>query len=193
MKKLQSMNFKQEYVEQYVINETLYLIGCSTECKCNFLSPYLYRLISKPSCLAFCAIYQWNDNYFQRHSKLNNQVFGQIKRIYSRYNIVITENYEKQILFHTDYNIIASTPKLIVNDARAVFSLYSSFNKKKYFIEYLLDKTSLIINFYEMTIENANNDETVGQINPLECIHKLKSLLKHRILKIHSIKSTVRN
>ncbi|CAO1435514.1 unnamed protein product [Diamesa serratosioi] len=172
LKKLQSMNFKQEYVEQYVLNETLYLIGCSTE--------------------SFCAIYQWNDNVFQRHSKLNNQVFGQIKRIYSRYSIVITENFEKQILFHTDYNIIASTPKLIVNDAKSVFSLYMSFSKKLYFIEYLLDKTSLIINFYEMKIENAITDDNVGAhgTNPLECINKLKTLLKQRILKIHSIKST---
>ena len=113
--------------------------------------------------------------------------------MYSRYNIVITENFEKQILFHTDYNIIASTPKLIVNDAKSVFSLYSSFDKKLFFIEYLLDRTSLIINFYEMTTEIANNDETVSahRTNPLECIHKLKSLLKQRILKIHSIKSTV--
>ena len=46
-----------------------------------------------------------------------------------------------------------------------------------------------------MTIENANNDDTVGAqgINPLECIHKLKTLLKHRVPKIHSIKSTVRS
>ena len=40
------MNFKQEYVEQYVINETLYLIGCSTECEFKFLIITLISLIN---------------------------------------------------------------------------------------------------------------------------------------------------
>ena len=53
----------------------------------------------------------------------------------------------------------------------------------------------MIINFYEMTVENSKHDEVVGAAhgtNPLECIQQLKTLLKHRVLKIHSIKSTVR-
>jgi hypothetical protein len=173
--KLQSMHFKQDYIEHYVVDGQLYLIGCSTE--------------------TFCAIYKWTGSEFRRHVKINGLIFEKIKKISYKHDIVVMESFEKKLSLYTSNDITATQPGLTIAKSSNVVdvALYKSpFDQQLFFVEFLANKTSLAVNFYELSIIKSRDAGDGGDSkNPIECVARLKALLKNRIPKVQSSHQSV--
>ncbi|KAG5681770.1 hypothetical protein PVAND_011178 [Polypedilum vanderplanki] len=170
--KLQKMHFKKDYIEPYTSNGVLYLIGCYSD--------------------SICALYKWNSNaHFHRHLKLSNNVFEIIKSIYSRHSIIIIENFQNNLSFYSSTNITSDEPALRLTKSSELskYSIYKSPKNLLYFVDVNLNETSMLMNFYEMIInENELNEmrDNDRKTDPIECILQLKRSLKSRSLKVKS-------
>lgn len=176
--KLQSLHFKQDYIEHYVVDGQLYLIGCSTE--------------------SFCAVYKWTNSQFRRHIKINSRVFEKIRNVNYRHNIIMTENFQNGLTFYSSDDIVGARPALTWKAPPNLvdYTIFESLsNKQLYFVEFIFAKTSLAINFYEMAITRyrGGSDRADGRIkDAVECISRLKAFLKNRIPQIQASHQQVR-
>lgn len=164
--KRQKMHFKKDYIEPYIINGSLYLIGCASD--------------------SFCALYYWKDNAFHRHLKLSNNVFELIKSIYSRHNIIIIENFQNKLSFYSSNNITSSDPSLQISKYPGMgqYGVYKSPKNELYFMEAKFNETSMLISFHEISINRNIYDRMRAsnkKIDPIECILELKMSLKNRV------------
>jgi hypothetical protein len=174
--KLQSMHFKQDYIEHYAIDGQLYLIGCSTE--------------------TFCAIYKWTGSEFRRHVKMTGMIFEKIKQISYKHDIVVMENFEKKLSLYTSDDITVTQPGLTLAKPPNVsdVTIYKSpFDQQLFFVEFLVsNKTSIDVNFYELSVMKSREaGDGVDPKNPIECVARLKTHLKNRITKVQSSHLTV--
>jgi hypothetical protein len=168
--KLQSMHFKQDYIKHYVVDKKLYLIGCSTD--------------------AFCAIYKWDGLHFRRHLKLSNQVYQKIRNVHYNHDLVITENPKRKLSFFT-FNDLASMKPGLVRTIHPNVSTYAIFksktDQKLSYAEFIFNKTVLEMKFYQIGVEKVEERVEVGDAmlqNPVECVAKLKTILKSRMPKV---------
>lgn len=170
--KLQSLYFKQDYVRHYVIKGRLYLIGCSSD--------------------SYCSIYEWKQSLFRRHIKVNNQIFEKIKRIYFQHGIIITEDHQRNLSLYTTDDIVSASPVLLFSSPPDVasYAVYKSpANQKLFYVEFSLLKTTLAINFYDISINKAHEISEKSESkhsDGAECVAKLKSYLKNRISTVQS-------
>lgn len=168
--KLQSMHFKQDYIKHYVVNDQLFLIGCSTD--------------------AFCAIYKWGGSQFRRHQKLSNQVFEKFKEVYYSHDLVVMESPKRKLSFFTFEDLVNMKAGLMhsIPANVASYAIYKSpFDQQLSFAEFIFNKTTLVINFYEIIMEKIHERVETGDAtlrNPVECVAKLKTLLKVRMPKV---------
>lgn len=175
--KLQSLYFKQDYVRHYVIKGRLYLIGCSSD--------------------SFCAIYEWKQSLFRRYIKVNNQIFEKIKRIYYQHGMIITEDHQRNLSLYTTDDIVSVSPVLLLSNPPDVasYAIYKSpVSQKLFYVEFALQKTSMAINFYDITVNKAleiteKSESKHG--NSVECVASLKSYLKNRIPTVQSSQNLV--
>lgn len=162
-----SLHFKQDYIEHYVVDGQLYLIGCSTN--------------------TFCAIYKWTRAQFRRYQKINSNIFERLKNVESRYDIVITENFKKQLAFHSTFDIVTSQPGLVRDPENFVdYAIYKSpISDRLFFVEVIFNgKSSLDINFHKITVSKARDmDERANSRHKdaRKCVQELKAALKSRI------------
>lgn len=165
--KLQSMHFKQDYIKHYVVDKQLFLIGCSSE--------------------DFCAVYKWTNDQFRRQHKLNSQVVEKIKSVYSRHDIVVMENFHRQISFYSLDDIATLQPGLERSNSVNVadYALYKTpSDHQLFYVEFIFNKTSLAINIFNIGIHKAHGASDRSELklkDPIECVAKLKSYLKSRI------------
>lgn len=169
-KKQQSLHFKQEHVKNYESNGQLYLIGCSSE--------------------AFCAIYKWKQSQFRRHQKVNNKIFESIKKVNGGHGVIIVEKFDRTLSFLTTDNIVEPSLELVIPSDTVDYAVVKSeANKNLYYVEFMMNKTSLTINLYEIsfvkTLRDANKPATKVK-DVIECIAKLKSRLKNRFPSVQS-------
>lgn len=175
--KLQSMHFKQDNIKHYVIDEQLFLIGCTTD--------------------TFCAIYKWTGNQFRRQYKLNANFLDKIKNIYFAHGIVIMEDFHRHLSFHSGDDGINMKPGLTRQNSPNVveYSLYKSpIHKTPFYVEFIFNITSLRINLYDIIVTEIGKDvnETLKlPMNPVERVASLKSFLKNRIAKVQSAQKHV--
>jgi hypothetical protein len=168
--KLQSMHFKQDYIKHYVVDDELYLIGCSTD--------------------AFCAIYKWGGAHFRRYQKLSNQVFEKIKDVYFNHDLVIMESPMRKTSFFTFEDLVSMKPGLVqaIPPNVADYAIYKSpHNQQLFYAEFIFKKTILVLNFYEIVIDKVHERADIGNLtlkNPIECVTKLKAMLKGRMPKV---------
>lgn len=177
--KLQSMHFTQSYIKHYVMHGQLYLIGCPTD--------------------AFCAIYRWTNDQFRRHVKLSSQVLKKVKDIYFRHDMVIVESFQAQLSFYSSDDVLNARPGLMRTNPPSVvdFAVYKSpISQLLYFVEFIFKRTSLAINFYDISIDKIRDRDGRSELklkDPIECITKLKALLKTRITKVQASQLMVRS
>lgn len=169
--KLQSMHFKQDYIKHYVVDNKLYLIGCSTE--------------------VFCAIYEWKSDQFRRQHKLNSQIMDKIRSIYFGNDIVIMERSQNKLSFYTSNDIVNINPGLTrLRPLNVVdYAIYKSLiHQELFYVEFVFNKTSLAVRFYGISIDKRGTVESrdVKLNNPVECVAQLKALLKARMPKVQS-------
>ena len=177
--KLQSMHFKKDFIKHYVVDNKLYLIGCSTD--------------------AFCAVYKWDGAHFRRHQKLDNRVYEKIQKIHYKHDIVITESPEKKLSLFTLDNLASMKPgivKSLMPEVNTYAILKSRYDQKISYVEFIFNETILEIDFYEMHIEKVHEraeTEDSLLVNPIECVAKLKSILKNRMSKVQKSQLNVSN
>lgn len=175
--KLHSLYFKKGYIEHYVVNGQLYVIGCSTD--------------------AFCAIYKWKRGHFQRHLKITSQVYERIKSVYYQQDIVVVESFQDTLSFFTSDNIVSLQPEFLMAKRVNVadFAIYKSPGGNVFFVEFLVNKTSLTVNFYKISIEKRieepNEQLAAAKPSSLECVAMLKSQLKHRMPTVQALQQKV--
>lgn len=167
-----SLHFKQDYIEYYVVDGQLYLIGCPTD--------------------TFCAIYKWTRSQFRRHQKINNNIFEKLRNVESRHDIIITENFKKQLAFHSSYDIVTSQPGLMISPENVVdYAIYKSpISRRLFFVEFIFNgKSSLVISFHKITVSKGREvDERANSRHKdvRKCLQDLKATLRSRIPLVQS-------
>jgi hypothetical protein len=168
--KLQSMHFKQDYIKHYVVDDKLYLIGCSTD--------------------AFCASYKWDGLHFRRHMKLSNHVYEKIKSVHYNHDLVITESPQRMLSIFTFDDLASMKPGLVrsIHPNVSTYAIFKSpIDAKLSYAEFIFNRTVLEMNFYEIEVEKVHERAETGDAmlqNPVECVAKLKSILKSRMPKV---------
>ncbi|CRL02513.1 CLUMA_CG015260, isoform A [Clunio marinus] len=177
-KKLQRMQFKRSFIKCIVNKGNLYMIGCSTE--------------------TYCAIYKWTNSQFRRYQKLSSQIQEKIKDIKFGHDIIVMENNERMMSFYTSPDFIGLRSALSrVNSLDHFdFTLFKmSTSQNLYFVDFLFNKTSFEINFYDVSEEHSKaisseRSNSASSPKPLKCVTNLKTILKNRILMVQSVKSS---
>lgn len=170
--KLQSLLFKQEFVKHFVINGELFLIGCSSD--------------------DFCAVYKWTQSQFRRHQKVNSKIFESIKHIYGEQGIVIVETFNRTLSFFTSEEIVSDQSSLELPMPLNIVDyavVKSEANQNLFYAELILNKTSLAVNLYKVSFKKVHRGverNAVKAEDVIECIAKLKSLLKTRFPLVQS-------
>lgn len=77
----------------------------------------------------------------------------------------------------------------------ASYAIYKSpFDQQLSFAEFIFNKTTLVINFYDVVMEKIHERAETGDAtlkNPVECVAKLKAMLKVRMPKVQSSQQNV--
>lgn len=175
--KLQSLHFKQNNIQHYIVKDQLYLIGCSTD--------------------LFCGIYKWNNKQFRRRLKINSQFFEATKEIHFQRDVVILESFEKKLSLYLDDDVINPQPSAVFTESvtgnYAIFS--SPILHQLFLVDFALQNTTLGIRFYRLSFRNVKGMERSSPTtneDPQECIRELKLKLKSRMPDIQGLQNMVR-
>ena len=100
---------------------------------------------------------------------------------------------------YTTDDIVSASPVLLIDNPQDVasYAIYKSpVDEKLFYVEFSLLKTTLAINFYDISMNKAHEIIAKSESkhgNGVECVNKLKSYLKNRLPAVQASQVLVRN
>jgi hypothetical protein len=116
-------------------------------------------------------------------------VVEKVRNVYATHNLVIMEDSQRKLSFFSSNDIASLHPGLLRSSHSNVagYAIYSApSHKQNFYVEFIFSETTLAINFHNITIDKSRENRALKADDPIECVAKLKSFLKSRIVKIQS-------